>query len=301
LIASFYLGEFSLPSIAIRGTLRSLVFFVGCNVFFGSMFSGIDNACHAGGLVSGLILGALIARVAPDADKQARRAGVLFFVVLLVFGATLGVERWRGYPTRFGRSALLSNNSPDALIADLQKLIRQNPQDVSAHYSLAQIYLAQQKFTEGESELRRVLELQPQNTRLRMELGATYLTHDQLKEAQEEFTKVVTQEPGNARAHFGLGIALAEQQDHPSAIKEFQAAVQLDPQLRRVAYRMGVSQAALKQYDEAIASYLKERESHGDDLELETALADAYQAKGMSQQAQEARNKAEQLKNGGSD
>jgi tetratricopeptide (TPR) repeat protein len=64
---------------------------------------------------------------------------------------------------------------------------------------------------------------------------------------------------------------------------------------------MGVSQAALKQYDEAIASYLKERESHGDDLELETALADAYQAKGMSQQAQEARNKAEQLKNGGSD
>ena len=65
LISSFYLGEFSLPSFAIKGTLRSLLFFVGFNVLFGSLFPGIDNACHAGGLVSGLILGALIARVAP--------------------------------------------------------------------------------------------------------------------------------------------------------------------------------------------------------------------------------------------
>ncbi len=44
LIASFYLGEFSLPGIAIKGTLRSLLFFAGFNLFFGSVFSGIDNA-----------------------------------------------------------------------------------------------------------------------------------------------------------------------------------------------------------------------------------------------------------------
>ena len=43
LIASFYLGEFSLPQIAIRGTLRSLLFFAGFNLLFGSMFPGIDN------------------------------------------------------------------------------------------------------------------------------------------------------------------------------------------------------------------------------------------------------------------
>src|SRR5580658_11216771 len=68
LIASFYLGEFSLSSVAIQGTLRSLLIFAVFNLFLGGFFGGIDNACHIGGLVSGLILGALIAVVAPQLD-----------------------------------------------------------------------------------------------------------------------------------------------------------------------------------------------------------------------------------------
>jgi len=96
LIASFYLGEFSLPSVAIRGTLRSLLVFVCFNVFFGSLFPGIDNACHAGGLIAGLILGALIARVAPEPDRPLRRVGVLLFMLLLLSGAAAGIRLWWG-------------------------------------------------------------------------------------------------------------------------------------------------------------------------------------------------------------
>ncbi len=296
LIASFYLGEFSLPGIAIRGTLRSLVFFVGFNVLFGSLFPGIDNACHAGGLVSGLILGALVARVAPGHDKPLRRVGVLLFMVLIVGGSALGVQRWRGPSMQFGRSLTDAERNVDRMISELQKKVQQNPQDASAHYALAHAYFSKGQFPEGESELKRVLDLQPQNTRARMELGATYLRQEQAKEAQGEFAKVVVQEPDNGAAHAGLGVALAEQQDHAGAIDEYKAALRLEPQASGVYYRMGVSQAELKQYDDAIASYLKEREQTGDDPDLENALADAYQAKGMTQQAQEARNKVAQLR-----
>jgi rhomboid protease GluP len=294
LIASFYLGEFSLSSVAIKGTLRSLLFFVGFNVLFGSMVPGIDNACHAGGLVSGLILGALIARAAPQHDKPLRRVGVLLFMALIVAGSALGIQRWRGSGIHFG-SAMDASRNIDRMIGELQKKVQRSPQDASAHYALAHAYFAKGQLAEGESELKRVLDVQPQNARAHMELGALYLRQDQPKQAQEEFAKLVAQQPDNETAHAALGVALAEQHNDEAAISEYKAALRLEPKARGVYYRMGVSQARLKQYEEAIASFSQERDDNGDDAELENALADAYQAKGMTQQSQEARSKAEQL------
>jgi len=76
LVASFYLGEFSMPKAAVSGLLRSVLVFVGYNLVFGAMSGHTDNAAHVGGLVSGLILGALIAKVAPQQDDAGRRVGV---------------------------------------------------------------------------------------------------------------------------------------------------------------------------------------------------------------------------------
>ncbi len=88
LVASFYLGEFSLPRAALSGTLRSVVIFVGFNLFFGATMSGTDNAAHIGGLLMGLLLGALIAKAAPREDDVLRRIAVLLVgvVVLLLAG-----------------------------------------------------------------------------------------------------------------------------------------------------------------------------------------------------------------------
>jgi membrane associated rhomboid family serine protease/Flp pilus assembly protein TadD len=300
LIASFYLGEFSLPKVAIGGTLRSLLVFAGFNLFFGGVVGGIDNACHIGGLVSGLILGALIARLAPDPNALGRRVGILLLMVLVVAGSALGVQRWRGSSMRF-ISAMGAQQNVDRMVAELQKKIKESPQDASAHYALANAYFAERNFPEGEIELKRVLDLQPQNARARMDLGAIYLSQGQSKEAQEQFAKLVTQEPDNADAHVGLGIALADRGNHETAVNEYKTALRLDPRARGVYYRLGVSQFQLKQYDEAIASYAKEKEFDGDDAELEIALSDAYQAKGMTQQAQEAQNRAAQLRGGQTD
>jgi membrane associated rhomboid family serine protease/Flp pilus assembly protein TadD len=296
LIASFYLGEFSLSGISIKGTLSSLLFFAGFSLFLGSISPGIDNGCHVGGLVSGLILGALIARVAPERDQPLRRIGVLLFMVLIVGGSALAVQRWRGGAPRFERSVIQAQQNADRMIGALQKKVEQSPQDPSAHYALAHAYFSRGRLPESESELKRVLDLQPQNAPARMELGATYLRQERAREAQEEFTKLVAQEPNNGAAHAGLGVALANQGSHEAAINEYKTALHLEPQASGVHYRMGVSEAQLKRYDEAIASYLKEREQTGDDPELETALADAYQAKGLTQPAQDARDKAAQLK-----
>jgi len=302
LIASLYLGEFNLPRYAIQANLKSLLFFAGFNILLGISPIGdlfgihVDNACHIGGLVSGLALGALIARVAPQHDSS-RRVGVLVVVALAVVVAGFGVQRWRGSEIHF-RSAIVAQKSVDRMIAELQKKVKQSPQDASAHYALAHEYFTSRQIPEGIGELKHVLELQPQNANARMELGAAYLSEGQAKEAQEEFTKFVAQEPNQVDGHAGLGMALADQGNHAAAIDEYKAALRIDPRASGVDYRMGISQAQLKQYDDAIASFLKEQQQSGDDPELENALADAYQAKGMTQQAQDAKNKATQLKSG---
>jgi membrane associated rhomboid family serine protease/Flp pilus assembly protein TadD len=295
LIASFALGEFSLSTVPIRSVLSSLIFWAGFSLFFGSLSPGIDNACHVGGLVSGLILGALIARIAPQED--ARRFSVIAVVAFAVAAFGIGVRHWRGAPERFARSGVFSEQNIDHTISDLQNRIKKSPQDASAHYALAHAFFTKGNFPEGTAELKRVLELQPQNASARLDLGAAYLELEQPKQAQEAFATLVAQDPENVRGHVGLGIALADQQNYAGAISEYKAALQIDSKADGVYYRLGISQAQLKKYDDAIASYLKERENNGDDATLESALADAYQAKGLLQEAEEARTKATQLKN----
>jgi hypothetical protein len=63
--------------------------FVGYNLFFGAIIAHTDNAAHIGGLVMGLLLGALIARVAPQSDDVGRRVGVLLVGILLVFAGAV--------------------------------------------------------------------------------------------------------------------------------------------------------------------------------------------------------------------
>jgi rhomboid protease GluP len=299
LIASFYLGEFSVPRVAISGTLRSLLFFVGFNVLFGSLFPGIDNAAHGGGLVSGLILGALIARLAPQHDAPMRRLSVLAVVALAVAGGALGVQHWRGASMRMLRSfASPSDNNPDQAIAKLQAIVKQQPNLVQAHIALGQAYFNREQYAQAESEFQRVLELEPQNAGARFNLGITLLNEKRLEEAKAAFTQMLAQDSKSADAHYGLGLALADGEKYQAAIEEFKTAAGLEPRISGIYYDIGNSYAKLKMYDDAIASYLQEKEKNGDEPDLETALAEAYQAKGMTQQAHEARDKAAQLKSG---
>jgi len=85
LISAFYVGEFSLPKAVVSGLLVSVLKFAGYNLVLGAFLGHTDNAAHVGGLVSGLILGALIARLAPQRDQAGRRIGILLFGILLIF------------------------------------------------------------------------------------------------------------------------------------------------------------------------------------------------------------------------
>ena len=295
LIASFYLGEFSLSGISIQGTLRSLVIFAVFNLFLGGFFGGIDNACHIGGLVSGLILGALIAVVAPQLDTPVRRVSVLVIVALAVAVSDVGVQRWRGTQIHMMRLAEAAENNPEHALSELQAIARQQPNSADVHFDLAQEYASLERYPEAEAEFKRVLELKPQYTDANYRLGLVYLSDKRVADAKAAFTGILTQDANSAQGHYGMGLTLAEEDQTAPAIDEFKKAIQLGQTRAYIYYELGQNYYKLKMYDDAIAAYLSEKKN-GDDPDLEAALADAYLAKGMTQQAQEARNLSSQLR-----
>jgi membrane associated rhomboid family serine protease/Tfp pilus assembly protein PilF len=296
LIASFYLGEFSLPRAAITGTLRSVVLFVGYNLVFGAVASHTDNAAHIGGLVTGLILGALIAKAAPDHDNPTQRIAVLTLALVLIGGGTAWWLHSRDYVRHMKRGVgFLTENKTDQAIAEFQTVLRQHPDYPHGHFALGRAYALKRDFASAETEFKRALELSPRTEYYCYALGFVYVDEKKLPEARETFQRLLTLNSNSADAHFGLAAVAMDEQKYKDAIQEYQIAAQLNPDLEGVHFNQGRAQVRLGLFDDAIASFKKELETVGDDYDTEIALANAYDAKGMKKEAAEAREKAAAL------
>jgi rhomboid protease GluP len=83
-----------LPKSVYKPLLKSTALFVGYNLFYGAIQSGIDNAAHCGGLFGGLVLGWLTA-VPIERELRVRflarrlRAGVVAAMLLVAVGVAI--------------------------------------------------------------------------------------------------------------------------------------------------------------------------------------------------------------------
>jgi rhomboid protease GluP len=103
LFAAFKLGEFSVPRAALTGTLRSLGAFVVYNLIFGFILPGVDNSAHIGGLITGFIVGALVAMLAPKQEHAPRRAALFLGMLLALVLCAMELAHHYGIPLQFKR------------------------------------------------------------------------------------------------------------------------------------------------------------------------------------------------------
>src|SRR4029077_3938821 len=83
---------------------------------------GIDNTAHIGGLITGVIVGALIALIAPQQDQAPRRLAIFIVVILALAGGAIGTAHHYGLPLRLGRvhferSANFPESTPSQIVA----------------------------------------------------------------------------------------------------------------------------------------------------------------------------------------
>jgi rhomboid protease GluP len=300
LIASYSLGEFSLPRFVITSTLRSVLAFVGINLFLGFVSSNTDNAAHAGGLLAGAIGGALVALFAPDRKNAARRLVIILVLGSMVAGAWMWVDRTRGIEARLERaSVLISQGNPGKAIPELQTIIRHRPDYIPAHELLVDSYFNLKQYDKAESDLKAILDRDPKNTWAALEMGSVYLNQNRTGEAKRLYQEALKKDPESANSHYGLGIALAAEENCPAAIQEYETAARLNTDAEGVYYEMGTCYLKLKQYDKAISAFQQEQHQSGDDSSIEAGLAEAFRGKGMAAEAQLAEEKAQRMKNAG--
>ncbi len=207
LISVFYLGKLPIPQAAVKSTLKSLITFAAYNLFFG-LTAGIDNFAHLGGLLTGLIFGAVVARhiVAPPEERRRwqRYASVGMALVLLM--GTIGLRRAHpevrtgGQLSATNVSAMQSillafqHHNYDQAIAQLQPYIEANPDAAEPHYLLGLAYLEKQQPDDAIPEFQQALQLQPDFADAEVGLGKAYSAKGMQNEAQEAYQKALEME-----------------------------------------------------------------------------------------------------------
>jgi membrane associated rhomboid family serine protease/Flp pilus assembly protein TadD len=293
-IASMKLGEFASGTMP-PGVMQSLLAFVGYNVVFGAISGVTDNGCHIGGLLAGAALGALIAKVAPE-PRMMPRLGVLVLVGVLLGGGAFALQRTRAYPYYLMRaSQQVEDGKLEAAIPLYERALRIHPASDVVRYELARAYWGTKNLAAAEKEMQKVHELDPKDEGVLYDLGDIRLDQHRYADSQQTFTQLLAINPQSAEAHLGLGQVAFAQNDCSQAQKEYELARQLNPRLSGVYAKQGACRMQLKQYDEAIDAFRKEIELSGDDAASEHSLADAYRAKGMTAEADEASQKADKL------
>ena len=94
--------------------------------------------------------------------------------------------QWRGGPMRMAREYQELGKSDS--VAQLERIVKQQPNLVPAHFALAQAYLTHQQFPQAEAEFKKVLELQPKSQAARFDLGMTYLSQSSVQRMRKQLS-----------------------------------------------------------------------------------------------------------------
>ena len=299
LISTLYFGHIPAPKKALRASLVSLIVFAGFNLIYGFLKVGVDNGAHIGGLVAGLILGAILSRdfgAAPEQHQHVHRWALPMIGAILL--ATIFGVRWYEAPmVKLAHAQqLLAKNDSKGAIRELNEILRSRPKYGNGWMVLASAYLKNQQLPEAENALKKAAEADPKSEAPLAQLAFIYLRTNRFQEAADVLGRMTQINPKDFDAYVNRGFALNRLDKPVDAIASFQHAVALSPRNPVPIYNLGLVYMSLKQYDNAITSFQQVSTLAPEDPEAWIWLSNAYQQKGMAKEANAAYAKAYALR-----
>ncbi len=288
LIATLHFGKLEAPRRALRASLISLLVFAGYNLVYGFLKGGIDNGAHVGGLVSGLLIGAVLSKDFPRQSAQPSRLRTILFPLCLILLA-FGIETVRRihYPVVRLEKAEQDLRKGDTATAlrELNAVVQTRPQYAAAWAMLGAVYERTQQDDKAEAAYQRAAQLQPDNAGPLKQLGMLYLRTRRWEPAKATYERLAKLNPKDVDAQLKLGFVEGELGNSAGALGNFRQATALAPNLVVAWFNYGLASMNVKHYDDAVSAFKRVTDLAPKDSEAWIWLANAYQAKGMTEQA----------------
>jgi membrane associated rhomboid family serine protease len=174
LLAGVKFGNLSISAGERRSVVSSMIFFVAMNFALGAGFSGfganVDNFCHLGGFVTGLLIGVPMGGFAQH-HKAFQWGTVVITAAILVLGYQ-ELSKAHGTPVelREAQSAIDTSDYPRA-IQKLEQYTAKNPDDDHIWTVLGKLYANQGNREKAVAALQQALKINPDSAEAKVALS----------------------------------------------------------------------------------------------------------------------------------
>jgi len=217
---------------ALRGALGSIVIFVFVNLAIGAGVAVIDNAAHVGGLITGIVVGALLPSYTVEEERKKTGQAVAVFVAafaLLAWGALYARKKYEPMLPRIEAENFARAGKTNEAMASYQKALKQNPRDEGLALEYGKYLEALKKYPEEIELVKQLSADHPQDARYLAALCGAYLKNKQAEQAIAPCQRAVEIDPKNEAYLFTLGSVYLDSQRSADAVATFRKAYELKP------------------------------------------------------------------------
>jgi rhomboid protease GluP len=238
MLVAGYLHRELIPPRWGRALGRGILPFIVVNLILGFSVRGIDNWGHLGGLLTGMVLGALIPPPAHDlapqfGDERPSQAIIALPVIVVALGMASTAQHYvasRDVTRLLQEGVRFRAAHQDAKALErFQAAARRSPRDERPHEMMGALYLREQQFDKAIQEYNEAVRLSPGAPEAQLALGVAYRMKGDLGKAQQAFEAALGKNPTTAEGQRLLADLYAEQKLYSEAVQHYKEALEIDP------------------------------------------------------------------------
>ena len=270
-MAFWQLGKSSIPRAVVKQNLGSVLTFAVYNLSYGFFHSGIDNAAHIGGLVTGLALGASLRHPLTRTEGASRLRAALAYsgvslALLLGIGAAYKSNRTLIKVGKAARS--LEAGDFDQAIASFKEALEIKPDIAEALHDLGVAYLRKGSNDEALAAFKQTIEVSHKpglSATAYSNMGLIYVRKSLFDEAIDYLEKSIQLQPNDAETYYLLGGCYVKKNLYQKAIAAYRRALELEPDFAEAHAGLGHAYEGAGRYEQAIVAYQNALKSKPDD------------------------------------